>query len=499
MDAFELIARFALAAVFAVAGLAKLADLPGSRQALVGFGVPELLARPGAIALPVAELAVAVLLIPAATAAIGAAGALVLLLGFCAGIARSMARGEAPDCHCFGQLHSEPVGWPTLIRNLALAAVAGFVLAVTVGGNAEPPFAWIGNLDGAGVVALAGGLALLGLLAAAATFATAMLRQHGRLLLRIDALEEALRRHGIPVEAAIPAQVDGLPIGSPAPAFTLPGVHGETITLEALLAAEKPVMLVFTDPGCGPCTALLPQVAAWQRDHEAQLTIALVARGSAKDNRAKAAEHGAARLFIEDATEVSALYEARATPSAVVVNADGTIASGLAGGEPAIRELVASTLANAGIQVVQRGAPDAAPPPPAGLAIGDQAPELELADLSGEPVTLADYRGEETLVLFWNPTCGFCSRMLEKLRSFEAQPPDGAPRMLVISTGSEAANRAMGLSSDLVLDQAFAAGTAFAAPGTPSALLLDAEGRVASAVAVGEGACFELAGRAVEA
>lgn len=69
----------------------------------------------------------------------------------------------------------------------------------------------------------------------------------------------------------------------------------------------------------------------------------------------------------------------------------------------------------------------------------------------------------------------------------------------MISTGSAAANRAMGLSSTVVLDQSFAAGSAFAATGTPSALLLDAEGRVASAVAVDAEACFELARRPVEA
>src|SRR5688500_2269837 len=100
MEALELIARFVLAAVFAVAGLTKLADRPGSREALVAFGVPERLASPGAVALPIAELAVAVLLVPAATATVGAAGALALLLAFCAGIARSMIRGESPDCHC---------------------------------------------------------------------------------------------------------------------------------------------------------------------------------------------------------------------------------------------------------------------------------------------------------------------------------------------------------------------------------------------------------------
>jgi peroxiredoxin len=501
MDALELIARFVLAAVFVVAGLTKLADRHGSREALVAFGVPERLAAPGAVALPVAELAVAVLLTPAATAVAGTIGALALLLGFCAGIARSMIRGESPDCHCFGQLHSEPVGWPTLIRNLLLAAAAGIVLAAGLDGSSAAPFAWIGNLSGTAVAAIAAGFVVLALLAAAVAFAVSMLRQNGRLLLRVDALEEALRGHGVPVGAAAappPPQFDGLALGSQAPDFTLPGVHGETITLEALLAAEKPVMLVFTDPGCGPCTALLPQVATWQREHEGELTIALISRGSAKDNRAKAAEHGAARMFVEDGTEVSSLYKAEATPSAVIVNADGTIGSPLTGGEPAIRSLVVATLATVGIQVVPGGAGNGAAAP-AGIAIGDEAPEIELVELSGETVALSSFRGEDTLVLFWNPTCGFCSQMLEDLRAFERRTPDGAPRLLVISSGSTAANQAMGLSSRVVLDQSFAAGNAFAAPGTPSAVLLGEGGRVASAVAAGADACFELARRPVQA
>lgn len=43
MDAVLLVARVVLAAVFAVAGLAKLADRAGSRRAVTGFGLP---ARP---------------------------------------------------------------------------------------------------------------------------------------------------------------------------------------------------------------------------------------------------------------------------------------------------------------------------------------------------------------------------------------------------------------------------------------------------------------------
>ena len=128
MDLVLLVARLLLAAVFAVAALAKLADLPGSRQAMRDFGVPARLAAPLGTLLPLAELAVAVALIPRASAWWGAVGALALLLLFVAGIGVSLARGRHPDCHCFGQIHSAPAGWQTLVRNGALAAVAGFVL-----------------------------------------------------------------------------------------------------------------------------------------------------------------------------------------------------------------------------------------------------------------------------------------------------------------------------------------------------------------------------------
>src|SRR3712207_6619604 len=128
MDTALFIARLLLVAVFIAAGLAKLADQAGSRQALAGFGVPATLAAPLGLLLPLAELGVALALIPSATAQWGGVGALGLLLLFIAGIAINLARGRSPDCHCFGQLHSAPVGSSTLLRNVALAAVASFVV-----------------------------------------------------------------------------------------------------------------------------------------------------------------------------------------------------------------------------------------------------------------------------------------------------------------------------------------------------------------------------------
>jgi TatA/E family protein of Tat protein translocase len=131
---------------------------------------------------------------------------------------------------------------------------------------------------------------------------------------------------------------------------------------------------------------------------------------------------------------------------------------------------------------------------PTGRQIGEPAPPLKLPDLDGQIVDLADFRGEKTLVLFWNPGCGFCQQMLPDLKEWEQNPPEEAPNLLVVSTGTKEAKREMGLSSTVVLDQQFAVGQSFGAGGTPSAVLVDEEGNIASELAVGAPAVLALAG-----
>jgi hypothetical protein len=111
----------------AAAGAAKLRDLPGSRQAMEGFGVPRQLSAVAGAALPLAELGIAVLLVIPSLATAGAVLALCLLLAMTGAIIRLLVRGESPDCHCFGTVHSEPVGRSTLVRSVALAGLAAFV------------------------------------------------------------------------------------------------------------------------------------------------------------------------------------------------------------------------------------------------------------------------------------------------------------------------------------------------------------------------------------
>src|SRR5690349_9571765 len=125
--------------------------------------------------------------------------------------------------------------------------------------------------------------------------------------------------------------------------------------------------------------------------------------------------------------------------------------------------------------------------------IGEPAPELKLPDLGGKMVDLKQFRGRRTLVLFWNPGCGFCARMLDDLKAWETTAPATAPQLLIVSTGTSEGNQQLGLRSPIVLDQGFSAGRAFGTNGTPSAILLDENGNIASKVAVGAAAVFTLA------
>jgi peroxiredoxin len=514
MDAALLIARLVLAAVFTLAGVAKLSDLKGSRRAIIDFGVPSAIAAPLGLVLPVAELTVAATLLAASTAWWGALGALALLSVFVVGITYNLARGRKPDCHCFGQLHSAPAGWKTLARNGVLAAIAGFVLWAGYEGGAGPSaVAWVGALSTAQQLALLVGVLVLSLLAGQWWFLIHLLRQNGRLLVRLEAVEATLAEGGSvlgPSQNGTPVhqEAEGLPVGSEAPEFSLSGLYGEAFTLEALRSSGKPLMLFFTDPGCGPCNALLPEVGRWQEEHTHKLTLSLVSRGEVEENKTKAQEHALKNVVLQKDWEVSESYEVRGTPSAVLISADGKIASPVAGGDGGIRGLLSYAVGERAQIPMQPHQPQTegqpcpncgkvhagAPTMPAAREIGEPAPEVKLADLEGRTVELKDFRGQETLVLFWNPGCGFCQQMLSDLREWEQNPPKEAPKLLVVSAGTEETNREQGLSSTVVLDRNFAVGRAFGASGTPSAVLVDAEGKVASNIAVGAPAILELPG-----
>jgi len=520
MSVLVLAARLVLAAVFVVSGIAKLADRSGSRKAVRDFGVPDWLSGPIAAVLPPVELAIALALLPARSALwAGLAGTLLLGL-FSVAIAINLLRGRKPDCHCFGQLSTEPVGWSTLGRNAVLAALGGFILWQ---GLVAPPqvsaVSWVRALAPAEAANLLVAVTALALAAITIWIVLQLLGQHGRLLNRLEELESraasagapsAMTASGAAADVPPPPQV-GLAPGTPAPAFQMQGLYGERITLDALRSAGHAVLLLFADPHCGPCTALLPDVGRWQRELQGTLSVTVVSRGDVEENRAKRGEHGLTQVLLQEDREVSEAYQAWGTPSAVLVRADGTIGSYVAQGSEAIRALVSRQLVPVlpnptAVPMVQQAAgipcphcgqvhpqEPAAPAMPQGLPVGTEAPALKLPDLTGKEIDLADFRGRETLLLFWNPGCGFCQKMLPDLKAWEENRPEKAPAVLLVSTGEVAANASHGLMSTIVLDEGWKAGAAFGASGTPSAVLVDPEGKIASPIGVGGPAVLELA------
>jgi methylamine dehydrogenase accessory protein MauD len=309
LDAAILCARLLLAIVFAVAGVAKLADWAGTRQAVVDFGVPAALAAPLGILLPLAELAVAAALVPATTAWWGAVGALVFLLLFAVAIGANLALGRKPNCRCFGQLHSAPTDWSTLARNAVLAAPAAFVVWQGREGDVDPSaVGWVGTLSAVQVLGVFAAGLVVGLLAA-------------------RWWNEA-------------RQMAGLPVGTPAPTFNLPDLEGEEVTLDSLRSPGRPVLLLFTEPGCEYCRELLPEVGRWQDKLADELTIALISCDDPKENRELSNQHGLSRVLLEDDYEVSEDYRVSGTPSAVLVEPNGTIGSFLAESAEEIEALV---------------------------------------------------------------------------------------------------------------------------------------------------------------
>lgn len=494
MTALVIVARLVLATVFVLAGPAKLVDQPGFRSALERFGAPKPLVGPLSRLIPLAELAVGVALLAGGTSRWGATGALLLLAVFTGALSLNLARGRRPECRCFGQLRSSRISWSTVIRNGALVTIAA-VVALRPDADANIP-AWLGRITETELAWVCGGV-LSVVVAVQGWLLLHLLRRNGRLLLQLETLESRVgpspdhlgSRH---------ATGDGLAVGSRAPEFTLSSLEGEKVTLGALRHSDR-VMLIFSDPGCGPCRGLLPEVAGWQRNYAQHLTVGVISRGDLDSNRAMAAEAGLTNVLVQPTFEASDSYRVNGTPSAVLVDADGRIASATVAGADAIRALLIRTLGLARPTPVVMGRrhlpgrPRLVEAQPQ-LVVGSAAPPFTLPRVGGGHIALSDLKGRPTVLLFWDPGCGYCTQMQSQLSELEARPAGARPRLVIVASGTAAANAASGRSGPVALDADREVRRSFGATGTPMAVLIDAEGRVASDLAVGGPAVLALAG-----
>lgn len=488
MDWVLIAIRLALFAVFSLAAIGKFLDLRGSEKAVKDFGAPDELAKPLAVLLPFAEIVFAFCFLFPSTAWVGALGGLILLLSFTGGMVLQMAKGNAPDCHCFGQIHSEPVSRRTLVRNIIFSLLALF-LTVRGRDNQGPSLA-TGDTDAMQILLT---FLVLALVAATLLYLKKILDNQNELLRRIDLLE-VISRDGASLErkdAGSPH--DGLPIGAQFPEFALPSASGKNVSLRSIIESGRPSVFFFVSPTCEPCKALIPDIERWEAELGDRVNFILLSSGTAKENEGKFGVFSD-DVVLQTKREVAEEVYARWTPTAMFIRADGTIGSSPAAGDVAIHGLIdkirRETVLSTHVFFSNGNSFSGREP-----MIGEEIPEFSLNDLEGHAISSADVIGKRTLAVFWSPTCPHCKAMMNDLKNWDRSRSDGDPNLIVFSDGPKEEHANLGLRSPVVIDAGYETSEKLGMFGTPSAVMLDANGRIITETAMGASNIWALVGK----
>ena len=485
MEIVLLIIRLILFGVFAVAGISKLLDPVGSAKAMREFGTPEEFTKFFAYALPFAEIVFAICLLFTSMSWLGAVGALILLLSFIGGMIWQIAQGRAPDCHCFGQIHSEPVGKKSLIRNIVFALLAlvligfgrsnqGLDLANTNSGMLE-------MLLILALVVL--GIVLLGYLIKLTDQQNEIVRRLGLLEFATGDVDPVTRN-----EAGDPS--DGLPIGAPLPDFAIPDLSGKIVHFDHLLSDKKPFLFLFVGPQCAPCEMLLPEMREWESGLSDKLNFVFISHGEISANKPKFGD-AARTVLVEPKRDFAESVNAKWTPTALFVDADGNIASHIAAGDIAIRRLVEQIKSRdlneefvyfLGLNGHRR--PN----------IGQTVAEFEVEDIEGRKITEKNLVGRTTLVAFSSPTCGHCAKLMGQIRDWESRQTPQDPNLIIFTDGDADEERKLGLRSPIIVDKDYKTAGKFGMRGVPSAVVVNEEGIIVTEAAIGPDNIWSLIG-----
>ncbi|REJ78987.1 MAG: DoxX family membrane protein [Acidobacteria bacterium] len=487
MEVILLLLRLLLSGVFLIAGIGKLLDRQGSEKALAEFDVPSPLVSPLAAVLPWIELLVAFFLLFGSFAWPAAIVATVLLALFTAGMLLQIARGRAPDCHCFGQIHSEPVGVKSLIRNAALLAVAILILIAGSGSQAATFGSFLQYENG---MQIAFGFAVVAFLVAIFVVLKKISDQQEKIIRRIEILE-VISNEGREVERnEVSDPGAGIPIGSPIPEFDVVGNAGISIPSSDLVAGGRPSVIIFVSPNCHPCETLIPDISSWVEEFGERLEILLISSGSWQENLEKFGEQNADRLFLQQGNEASELMGPIWTPTAVVFDSNGRVASHNAVGDSSIRsafELLKIEELEREFFFLSNGSGN-------DVLIGKSVPGFSLQDLDGNEVTEKDLLGKKTLAAFWSTTCPFCDQMLESIKEWSTARNDDDLNLILFSAGDPRVHRGLGISAPILLEDDYDTANKLGMRGTPSAILIDENGLFVSETGIGAENIWALAG-----
>jgi peroxiredoxin len=320
-----------------------------------------------------------------------------------------------------------------------------------------------------------------------------LVRQNGRMLLRLEAIEKRLS----PRPAEKPREAGGLPLGVFAPDVELPDLTGRRHKLSDFRG--KDVLLIFFNPKCGFCTKMAADLAALPIAGENGHAVPLVVTtGDADENRRLVEQHGIRCPVLLQEMEVAAQYRAQGTPMGYRIDAEGRIASELTVGaeallklanQPAPAQIMAKSSGNGAVGHGKQPDPSLARSRlnRNGLKAGTVAPDFNLPRIDGGELSLADLRGERVLLVFSDPECGPCMELAPRLEELHRLRSD--LQVVMVSRREIEANRAkakqLGLTFPIVLQRQWEISREYGMFATPIGYLIDEQGVIARDVAVG--------------
>lgn len=486
-----LLLRILLAGIFALAGFAKFADLRGSEKAFRDFGIPSSLALMGSVSLSIAELVIAAMFLSTDWswyAAIGASGFLLLFIGQMIFL---LARGDSPDCHCFGQVHSEPVSVKSIVRNIIFAVMSLSLVARGAAGQGLN----LSTLSNDATMQLVLGVTIAALLAAVMFYLKKISEQQTAVIKRLEVMELVAREGGAVERQDVVHPHEGLPIGAMFPDFKLPDVAGTDVTLAGLIVQKQPtpILFFFVSPTCNPCAALVPEFEEWKAELNGKVRTVFVSSGTAVENLAKFGNDIGGMMLLQKNRELADTAKAQWTPTAVLVDEHGRVASHTAAGDAAIRDLVEKVKATSFKDeptYITNGHRHSN-----NNKLGQRIPEFKLADHKGNDVSDRDLKGKKTLIAFWSTGCMHCANMLDDLRKWDGARGEDEPNLIVFSDGSPDEHKEFGLKSPVILDEGHKTAAGFGMYGTPSAVLVNEDGVIVSETAIGAPDIWALIGK----
>lgn len=330
----------------------------------------------------------------------------------------------------------------------------------------------------AGLVALTLLTVLLGLLA------YQLMLQGARVLERVEALEQVFMQQAFSQAPRDPHALNiGLPVGYIAPAFSLPDLDGNQRSLAEWRGRR--ILLIFFDAQSVFSRDMLPALAGMAADPAADRPLPLLlSRGSTAENQVffDGAEV-AWPVLCEVTDEVLQAYQADAAPSGYLIASDGTIESPLTSG-------LQGLLIRAGELTPHAhgsGEPSKDELRRDGLPVGSEAPVFRLPRLEGGELSLLDFRGRNTLVVFTDPDCEPCVALSPHLQAAAEEASE--LEVVLISRGDPAANAAhvaeSGIKLPVALQRQWEVSREYGMFATPIAYLVDEWGIIAAEVAVG--------------